>query len=41
MRNNSFSRTESNKVIEMTLKNDTKTLGGTIDFSLNLGAVKR
>ena len=34
-----FSRTESYKVIEMTLNRDAKTPGGTTGFSTNIGAV--
>ena len=34
-----FSRTEPDKVIEMTLNRDTKTLGGTAEFFTNIGAV--
>ena len=37
----SFSRSETDKVIEMTLNKDTKTPGGTTGFSTNSGAVKR
>ena len=36
-----FSRTEPDKVIEMTLNRDTKTPGGTTGFSTNIGAVHR
>lgn len=36
-----FSRVETDKVIEMTINKDTKTLGGTTGFSMNIGAVKR
>jgi len=36
-----FSRTETDKVIEMTLNKDTKTPGGTTGFSTNIGAVQR
>jgi hypothetical protein len=36
-----FSRSETDKVIEMTLNKDTKTPGGTTGFSTNSGAVKR
>ena len=38
---NSFSRSETDKVIEMTLNKDTKTAGGCTGFSTNLSAVKR
>ena len=34
-----FSRTEPDKVIEMTLNRDAKTPGGTTGFSTNIGAV--
>ena len=37
----SFSRVETDKIIEMTLNKDTKTPGGTTGFSTNPGAVKR
>ena len=36
-----FSRTETDKVIEMTLNKDTKTAGGCTGFSTNINAVKR
>ena len=36
-----FSRTEPDKVIEMTLNRDTKTPDGTTGFSTNIGAVHR
>ena len=36
-----FSRCEIDKVIEITLNRDTKTLGGTTGFSTNTNAVKR
>ena len=36
-----FSRTEPDKMIEMTLNRDTKTPGGTAGFSTNIGAVPR
>ena len=36
-----FAKTETDKVIEMTLNKDTKTPGGTTGFSTNIGAVKR
>ena len=36
-----FSRTEPDKVIEMTLNRDTKTPGGRTGFSTNIGAVNR
>ena len=39
--NNKFSKSETDKVIEMTLNNDTKTSGGTTGFSTNVIAVKR
>ena len=39
--NGSFGRSETDKVIEMTLNRDTKTPGVTTGFSLNSGAVKR
>ena len=38
---NSFSRSETDKVIEMTLNKDTKNAGGSTGFSTNLNAVKR
>lgn len=38
---NPFSRTESDKVIEMTLNRDSKTPGGITGFSINSNAVKR
>ena len=38
--NNPFSRTESDKVIEMTLKKDTATSAGTTGFLSNPGAAK-
>ena len=37
----SFSRSETDKVIETTLNKDTKTAGGCTGFSTNLNAVKR
>ena len=37
----SFSRCETDKVIEMTLNKDSKTPGGTTGFSTSVGAVKR
>lgn len=37
---NKFSRTESDKVIEMTLNRDSKTPGGTTGFSINTNTVK-
>ena len=38
---NSFPRSETDKVIEMTLNKGTKTAGGCTGFSTNLNAVKR
>ena len=37
----SFSRCETDKVIEMILNRDTKTPGGTTGFSTNINAVRR
>ena len=39
--NNPFSRTQRDRVTEMTLNKDQKTPGWTTGFSLNPGAVKR
>ena len=38
---NSFSRSETDKVIEMTINKDTETPGGTTGFPTKIGAVKR
>ena len=39
--NNRFSRSETEKVIEMTINKDKKTSGSTTGFSSKIGAVKR
>ena len=36
-----FSRSETNRVIEMTINKGTKTPGGITEFSTKIGAVKR
>ena len=41
LENRTFSRSETDKVIEMTLNKETKSSGGTTGFSTNKNAVKR
>ena len=41
LENRKFSRSETDKVIEMTLNKETKSSGGTTGFSTNENAVKR